>query len=225
MKKIGMVVACEIDAVLRKYGTPAEEFNDYGFNTRLYHCDGYDIYAMHTGVGEIAAAAGTQVLISVYKVDFILNFGVVGGLTKEMGIARSAVVTKIVHYDMDTSAIDHVEVGRYLEYPDVFIPTTKEMVEKAMEIAPELVPVVCASADKFVEGEEKKSALHKTYGADICEMESAGIALTCNRSKVPFLMIKTVSDSITGGADEFTKAVNETSDVALSIAEKVIQSL
>ena len=55
---------------------------------------------------------------------------------------------------------------------------------------------------------EDKRALHETYGAHICEMEAAGIVLTCDRAGVPCLLLKIVSDGITGGAEEFqaTKA-------------------
>ena len=80
MKRIGMIVAVEIKAVLDKYGAALEEKNVAGYRVLEYKTDKYELIILNCGAGEIAAAAGTQYLISEYKVDMIANFGVVGGL-------------------------------------------------------------------------------------------------------------------------------------------------
>ena len=90
---------------------------------------------------------------------------------------------------------------------------------------PELRKVVCASADKFVEGAEKKRSLHARFGADICEMEAAGVVLSCNRSGVPCLVIKTVSDGITGGAEEFSRQLKASAELCLAVADAIIRAL
>ncbi|MGI6264129.1 MAG: 5'-methylthioadenosine/S-adenosylhomocysteine nucleosidase [Acutalibacteraceae bacterium] len=225
MKHIGMLVAREIDAVLNEFGQPQEERAFGDFTVRTYQMPGYTLSVMHSGIGEIAAAAATQLLISVYGVDMIINFGVVGGLTPEMGQTRTCVVERVVHTDYDGSAIDGTAVGQYIEYPDVYIPTTPELVDKATALNPALKRVTCASADKFISGEAAKTALHEQFGADICEMEAAGVVLTCRRNRVPCLLIKTVSDSITGGAEEYYEALEETSRVCLRIADAIIREL
>ncbi len=225
MKKIGMIVAVEIQAVLDKYGAQLEEQFVDGFQVKILQKENYTLYIVKTGAGEISAAAGTQLLISRFAVDFVINFGVVGGLTPEMALAKTVVVEKVVHYDMDTSEIDGWEVGRYPEYESIFIPVNSEMLAMALNIQPDLKKVICASADKFVGDPAKKAALHSQYGAEICEMEAAGILLTCNRAGIPCLMIKTVSDSITGGAEEFTAEVNRSAGVCLDIADQIIERI
>lgn len=225
MKNIGMIVAVEIQAVLEKYGERLEERFVDGFTVNVLNNDNYTLYIVKTGAGEIAAAAGTQLLISKFGVDCVINFGVVGGLTPEMALAKTAVVEKVVHYDFDVSEIDPVEVGRYSNYPSVHIPCDKTLLNKALELQPDLKPVVCASGDKFVGDPAKKEALHEQFGADICEMEAAGILLTCKRSNIPCLMIKTVSDSISGGAEEFTSEVNRSAGICLEIAGKIMEQM
>ena len=225
MKRIGMIVAVEIKAVLDKYGSALEEKNVAGYRVLEYKTPDYELVILNCGAGEIAAAAGTQYLISAYNVDMIVNFGVVGGLTEEMGKTKTAIVEKVVHYDSDTSAIDHCEVGRYVQYPDVYIPVDAYLFNKAREMYPELKPVICASADKFVADPEAKRALNRQYGAEICEMEAAGIALTCDRNHVPCLMIKVVSDGITGGAEEFSQTIDEAAAICIEIVNEVIGAL
>ena len=164
MKKIGMIVAVEMKAVLERYGTPQEEKEYPGYRVLVYEAEDYIIYALNCGAGEIAAAAATQFLISQMQVDFIVNFGVVGGLTEEMTKTKMCVVESVVHYDFDTTEVDAVEVGRYLTYPDIYIPTTPDLVEKAENLQPDLKRVVCASGDKFIGNPEKKKEMHRRRG-------------------------------------------------------------
>lgn len=225
MKTIGLLVAVEMDAVLSRYGTPREKLIKDGFEVYCYEGDGYRICAVNAGAGELAAAAATQLLISAFQVDLVVNFGVVGGLTEEMAMARTVVVDSVVHYDFDVSEWQKIESGRYLQYPTPAIPTTPELVEQALAAAPELRRVRCASADKFVGDPDKKRALHERWGADICEMESAGIVLTCHRAHVPCLLIKTVSDGITGGAEEFNRELSRSAELCLAAADRIIRRL
>ena len=225
MKKIGLLVAVEMDAVLERYGAPAEKTRCGGFELFRYDNEAYSILAVHAGAGEIAAAAAAELLIAVCGVDLVVNFGVVGGLTPEMALARTVVVERVVHYDFDTSEVDWAEPGRYLDYPTPYLPATPELVERALAIAPELKKVTCASADKFVGRAEAKRALHERWGADICEMESAAVVLTCNRAGVPCLLIKTVSDAIGGGAEEFNREIARSAALCLEIADRIIREL
>lgn len=225
MKKIGMIVAVEIKAVLERYGVPQGESVYPGYKVLCYEAKDYAIYVLSCGAGEIAAAAGTQFLISEFKVDMIVNFGVVGGLTEEMEKSGICVVESVVHYDFDTSEADSAEVGRYLAYPDIYIPATPKLVEKAQEFQPLLKKVICASGDKFIGAAEKKRELHRIFGADICEMEAAGIVLTSNRNKVPCLLIKAVADSIRGGADEFRQEIENSAEIAMKITDRIIKEL
>lgn len=225
MKRIGMLVAVEMDAVLSRYGATRKSEERCGFRLLRYDMDGYTLFVVNSGAGEIAAAAATQLLIDRCGVELLVNFGVVGGLTEEMARTKTCVVEKVVHYDFDTSAYDDTLPGQYFGYPDVYLPTTPELVERAVAIAPELRRVVCASGDKFVDGREAKTALHERWGADICEMEAAAVVLTCRRSGVPCLLIKTVSDGLAGGAEEFGVALRHTSELCLEVADRIIREL
>ena len=224
-KRIGMMVAVEIGAVLDKYGKAEREYDDYGFKVYEYALHGARLFVVHSGAGQIAAAAATQLLIAVYHVELVVNFGVVGGLTDEMKLAKTAVVTRVVHYEFDTTPVDNTAVGQYPGYDSPFLTLDETIVRKALEVDPTLVPVTCASGDKFVEGGERKRKLHADFDADICEMELAAIVLTCNRSHVPCLAVKTVSDAVEGGAESFLQCVNSSADVCLRITEKIIAEL
>ena len=224
-RSIGMLVAVEQDSVFARYGTPGETEHRSGFDVFRYDNDQYTLYVIHSGIGEIAAAAAAQLLIDRYAVEMILNFGVVGGLTEEMSSAKLCVVTRVVHYDFDLSGIDPVQPAQYPGFSDIYLPADSALVEKALAVCPELKPVTCASADKFVGRQEDKQRLNQQYGAEICEMESAAVLLTCIRSEVPCLLLKAVADGLTGGGKEYYEALQESAALCLSVADQVIREL
>lgn len=222
MTNIGMVVAVEIEAILNKYGIPVQELEFPGYTVYQYKLGERNLFVVHSGAGQIAAAAATQFLISQFNVDLIVNFGIVGGLTEEMALVKTCIVESVVHYDRDISQADGSGVGQYPGYPSVYIPTTGEIVDKVMDVEPSLTKVICASGDKFIAYPGEKERLHKTYNADICEMEAAGIVVTCNKNKLPCLLVKTVSDSVAGGVEEFTDSFNESARICLDITSRIL---
>lgn len=152
------------------------------------------LYIAKSGIGEIAAAATTQYLITAYSVDVVLNFGICGKLGKDLKLLETVAVESVVHYQFDLSAIDPVEVGVYPDYDSPFIPAPEYPKSVVYALDSELKGEVCASGDKFIAAEDDKKRLVEDFGASVCEMESAGVLLTCNRNGVPCLIIKTVSD-------------------------------
>ncbi len=228
--KIGMVIAIpeEINALLSNCGE-SKVIEETGFTVYYYKINDDEVYAVGSGAGEISSAASTQYLITKFGVEMIVNFGVCGGLTKEMGVTRTAIVEKVVHYDFDAGSFSNPagsdSVGKYMMYPDIYIPATKELIDMATQIEPTLKRVICASADKFIETEEEKAELHNHFNADICEMESAGIVLTANRNKIPVMLFKGVSDSVSGGSEEFRNMVHESAQICVKIMLKVLNMM
>lgn len=225
--KIGMIVAIpeEIDALFRTCGSPIGTDTAPGYTVYCYSIEGHTVYVAGSGAGEIAASSTTQYLITKYGAELIVNFGVCGGLTADMGLQRTVVVEKAVHYDYDASPFDGSAPGQYLIYPDVYIPADQELLRMACESEPTLKPVICASGDKFVENPAFKAQLHTQFGAEICEMEAAGILLTTNRNQVPALLIKGVSDSVDGDSAEFARMVHESAEVCVRVLINALSKL
>lgn len=222
MKKIGMVVAIEIESIFRVFGKPENEGVEYGFKVYKYNLDNMQLVVCDTGAGEIAAAAATQYLISHYNVEKIINFGIVGGLTAKVPVFTKCVVENVVHYDYDITEAGDYKQGQYMHKKDIFFEADKDLVNLAISKHPELTKVNCASGDKFVTQKERRLKLGEDFNCDICEMEAAGILITCRRNKVPCLMIKTVSDGINDLADAFFEQADEASDVCFKIIKDLL---
>lgn len=229
MKKIGLVVAVELDAVLKKYGSPVSDKNYRGFRILTYNVHGNMLYIINCGVGEIYAALGTQILISEYNVDAIVNFGVVGGLCDQMSLTKTCIIKTIVHYDFGIFENGTMNVKSHrsnnFDNDEIFMQTDANLRKIALELYPDLKEVTCASGDKFIGDTDEKVRLNREYSADICEMESAGILLTCQMNNVPCIFIKTVSDAVSGGLDEFFVQFEQASMICFDIVDSIIEKI
>ncbi len=223
--KIGFVIALEKEIKPFLQTVNYTKLDDKFFNVYAFSKGNKDfVVGVLPNAGEIFATMVTQHLIDIHKVDYVFNFGVVGALKKETSVCSQMFIESVVHYDMDTSAIDNIPQGRYFCFDKVEIDLDKTLLSKALEIR-KLPCVRCASADKFVASAQQKSFLAEKFNADICEMELAGIAICCKANGIPCLSIKTVSDSLFGGAEEFEtalqKAVENSIELITELTEKI----
>ncbi len=220
--KIGIFTAMEKEAV--SFVPNATKTMDGSFAIYTFKLGKHDaVLCVPATIGEIGASASCQLLISKYNVDVILNFGVVGALTEKTSLCSTVLVKDVVHYDMDLSAIDNVPVGRYGCFEDIAVKTDESLINSALQI--QNLPVVrCASADKFVDDAPAKSYLNAHFGADICDMESAGILFTCRFNNIPCLLVKVISDSLFGGHEEYRLTTAQVTKGFLDLATKIVEN-
>ena len=223
MKRIGMVVAMrkEILPLIENSGLEVSNESVGKYQISSFKYLDKEIIIVESGVGEIYAAGATQLLISKYEVECIINFGVCGLLNDKLNLLETVLVDGIVHYDFDLSKIDNLPVGQYPNM-DRVIPCKNSLMDVVTSINPSIQKVICASADKFVVDGDVKDNLYKEYDASICEMESAGVALTCLNNNIPFVVIKAVSDG-KGGADDYKKLVMSASKSYIELIYKVLE--
>lgn len=224
IRKIGLVVAVEESAIPLLWGpgecvgmTPFGEIRQY----RNYLTE---TYVEICGAGEIRAAAATQHLIDRYRVDMVANYGVVGACNEDLKVCETCVVSGVAHYDYDLSAIDEVPVGRYEEYAEIILRPDTRLLRICKSAYPDMRQVICASGDKFLDFERKK-LYGAMFGADICDMEAAGILLTCHRNGVPCLLIKTVADGALGGGTEYWDNKDAAAETALRVLQTILRRM
>ncbi len=225
IKTVGMVVAMqkEIMPLIERSGIKTKTVMKYGFEVTKFTVADKNIVCVKSGVGELHAAAATQLLIGVYKADVIINFGVCGAL-KDKAIAETVLVKGVVHYDFDLSPIDPLSEGQYPDEPSAIIETDKDLRKAVKAIDTSIGEAICASGDKFVADENIKSDLAEKYGAEICEMESAGVLITAKHAAVPCVILKAVSDG-KGGAEEFKEMVDRAANAYIKLVFSLLERL
>ena len=225
--KLGIIAAMTIEADLIKAAmtdTTAEEISGITFvSGKRGKCDA--VVAV-CGIGKVFAALCTQTMILRYAPDCVINTGVGGTLTDKLGIGDLAVSTAVVQHDMDTSPLGD-PVGLISGINVIEMPADKAMAEKVCAIC-ETKGIrhhcgVIASGDQFIASREKKDWIVSTFAGIACEMEGASVGQVCYVNKVPFVILRAISDSADGGACEdyptFAKNAAKTSaSVVLALA-------
>lgn len=74
---------------------------------------------------------------------------------------------------------------------------------------------VVASGDQFIDSEETRTEIQRSFGALCAEMEGGAAAYTCESNGVPFAIIRSISDTADGGSpsdfNEFMRRAARTS--------------
>lgn len=176
-----------------------EEISGIVFHTG--ELDGHPVVLAVCGVGKVFAALCAQTMILRFGVSAILNTGVAGTLTDELSVGDIAVAADVVEHDMDTSPLGDPP-GLISGLNLVHMPA-----DGALRAAVTAALDACggkyrtgtiASGDVFVADAARKAAIRERFGAIACEMEGAAVGQVCTVNRVPFAVIRAISD----GGDE-----------------------
>lgn len=163
-----------------------------------------DVVAVVCGIGKVNAAICSQILISEFKVDSIINVGVAGGIGKDIYPGDVVVATDLVQHDIDTTVFGdpYGQVPRLdtfdFKCDEKLVAAAKKACDEIEEINTFSGRIV--SGDQFISSLEKIQWFEKEFNAISCEMEGASIAHVCYLNSIPFVVIRSISDNANNGA-------------------------
>lgn len=163
-----------------------------------------NIVLVRSGIGKVNAALCAQVLIDLFAVDAIINVGVAGAIDKNIKIGDIVISTDAVQHDFDTSALGD-EPGVISRMDTSMFHADPMLIEAAKKAVKGIgFPVYegrIASGDQFVSEPALKEKIAKLFNPICCEMEGAAIAHACYLNRVPFVIIRAISDNAEEGCD------------------------
>lgn len=188
-------MAEETMPILEKLGNVVAEDSVSGVRIRQIETGKHTVYLATSGIGEIRAALAVQLLVDLFDIEAVLNFGFVGSLKKDLHVGELVLVERAAHYQFDISAVDDLAPGCYDGRETPYFYTDRKLIENVQKQLPApLRLVTAASGDKFVADSKTKNELSDRFFADICEMEIAGICLAAERNGLPVFSMKVISD-------------------------------
>ena len=189
-----------------------------------------EVIAVVCGIGKVNAAVCTQILVSEFNVDKVINVGVAGGIGKDIYPGDVVIATNLVEHDMDTTAFGdpHGQVPRM----DTFdFKCDSSLIESANSACKKVggfntFTGRIVSGDVFVADVEKIKWLEKEFNALSCEMEGASIAHVCYLNNIPVVVIRSISDNANNGADmDFEKFTPIAVKNSTSILKEMLLSM
>ena len=178
-----------------------------------------NVVIVKCGIGKVNAARTAQIMIDNYKLDYIINVGVAGGL-KDSKIGDLIVGEKLVQHDFDLTNFNH-ELA-YISDIGVYIASSKELVDKCVKLG--IKKGVIASGDIFVTDLDYSKMLEEKFDCDAVEMEGAAIAQVCYLSNIDFVVIRSISDNPNNDNQvDFEKFLSSSSDKMANFISKLVK--
>ncbi|WP_073508227.1 5'-methylthioadenosine/adenosylhomocysteine nucleosidase [Streptobacillus notomytis] len=175
------------------------------------------------GIGMVNAAIITTLLVNEFKVKKIYFSGVAGSTSSKLKIGDIVISTELQEYLFDTTEFGYERGIIPRMETSIFKP--KEMLKYAMmKLEGEKIYFgKIVSGDKFISDYEEKIKIGKEFTSLCVDMESASVAHCAYLLGVDFLIIRSISDTLTGKATmEFEKFVNLASENSKNILKKLI---
>lgn len=197
--KIGIIGAMEIEVVrLRALLSDKNEQKKGGFVFYTGKLNGNDIVLLQSGIGKVNAAIGAAIMIDNYAPDFVINTGAAGGFPGDLKVGDIVISKELIHHDMDCTVFGY-KTGQVPGMPASFAADEK-LIDLADKCIHKLIDVKTKKAtiltgDQFMNNPEATKKIKDTFpSAEAVEMEGAAIAQTCFQFKIPFVVIRSISD-------------------------------
>ena len=162
-----------------------------------------NVVLVEAGVGKVNAARVTQILIDNFKVEGIINVGSAGSCNDELEIGDIVIGKKLVQHDFDITAFVHEKgfisnVGQYVESDEQLIVKIEKIIKRINDKDFNIKVGTIASGDIFCTESKMKEKIRNKFNADCIEMEGSAIAQVCKLDKIPFLVVRSISDKPNG---------------------------
>ena len=187
------------------------------------HWQGHLVIAVLSGIGKVAAAVTTSLLINRFHASEVWFTGVAGGVGDGVRVGDVVVADELVQHDMDARPL----FPRFeLPLKGVSVlPATAALVSRAVDAAQHVLQTVeqsgqtqagalscaalsdlgiaqprvhrglIASGDQFIGAASASQAIRDALPAVLAvEMEGAAVAQVCHDFDVPFVVIRSISD-------------------------------
>ena len=232
MKKTGIIGAMEVEiAILKKKMEPVKTVVKAGMEFCEGILSGRSVVVVRSGIGKVNAAVCTQILIDEFEVDTVINTGIAGSLRTEINIGDIVISTDLLHHDMDARNFGY-PLGQIPQMDTLSFKADDKVAELAAKACKEVNPEIqvfsgrIVSGDQFIADKEVKEHIEKNFGGYCTEMEGAAIAQTAYLNKVPFVVLRAISDQADDSAT-MDYPVFEQMAVAASVrlVEKLLEYL
>jgi adenosylhomocysteine nucleosidase len=177
-----------------------------------------DVVLTFSRWGKVASASTTTTLINKFDVQFVLFTGVAGAVDQSLNIGDVVIANGLYQHDMDARPIfdqyqipltskivfepENQHVQKAMLAAENFVnkldtKITGELLIKYSIFTPKVHTGMIASGDKFISDSSNHSDLKFTRNDNktlAVEMEGAAVAQVCDDYKIPYVIIRTISD-------------------------------
>lgn len=185
------------------------------------------VAVLFSGVCKVNAAIAAQILIDAYSCDAIINAGTAGGMEETLQIFDTVVSTECAYWDVAADIL--TEFHPWIS--SIYFPADQTLLSLAKKIAAEtktpgkIVFGRMVTGESFIETHHRNQILSnfQPYSVD---METASIAHTCYVNQIPYLAIRTITDTADhAGMATFEENCKKASQIAAEITRCLLKEI
>jgi len=229
--KIGIIGAMDEEIILIK------EKMKHSLSKNIAGCEFFEgefndsrIILTKSGIGKVAAAMATTLLLIKFDIDLVINIGSAGGYDPTLNIGDIVIANELRFHDVDVTAFGY-EIGQMAEQPAAFYPDQKS-VDIALQASSSLNEIkvkagLICTGDIFMADPAKAAIARSNFpNMAACEMEAAAIAQVCQGFSVSFIIVRSLSDIAGKKSDlSFEEFLPKAAKNAAILVETIINKL
>lgn len=184
------------------------------------------IVTLFCGVCKTNAAIATQILIDTYNCDIIINAGTAGGMDNNIKLFDTIYSTEVAHHDVNEVILTEFHPwleSIYFKADSKLIYCAKKSINK--NNISDIYFGRMITGEFFIE-DHYRADLNQKFSPLSIDMETASIAHTCYVNKIPFIAIRTITDTAEhSGIDNFDLNCEKASKISANLVRLLLMEL
>ncbi len=230
MKRIGIIGAMEVEInYLREKMENLQKTEAGSLLFESGKLNGVDVVLVRSGVGKVNAALCAQRLILQFECTHIVNTGIAGSMAAGLKIMDFVVSSDAVYHDVNAVGFGY-KLGQVPQLDTFSFPADRKMIDAVkkgfastqLSKGHNMIEGRIATGDQFISDKNVKAQINADFAPGCVEMEGAAIAHACYLNKIPFVIVRCMSDTADDNYDG-TYSFNEAA--AGELSAKVIESV
>lgn len=179
---------------------------------------GNPVISVLSGIGKVAAATTTSLLLQTFKLDQVILSGVAGACDPSLRVGDIVIAEKLLQHDMDASPLfprfeiplsgktyfktnENLTEGLQIASQHFLNEDIEQLISKMNREKFKLNQIqikkgLIASGDQFINNQKKLLELKQALPELLAiEMEGAAIAQVCHDFNIAFAILRTISDN------------------------------
>lgn len=189
--------------------------------------NGISVVALFSGVCKVNAAIAAQILIDVYGIDIMINAGTAGGMNPKLEIFDSVISTEVAYHDVASDILTEFHPwleSVYFKSDQELLDLTHKAIDK-IELEGNVYWGRMVTGEVFIEDERRKK-INEQFAPLTVDMETASIAHVCYVNGIPFISIRSITDTAAhSGAEHFEENCEKASIIAKDITVSLLKEL
>ncbi|WP_027003463.1 5'-methylthioadenosine/adenosylhomocysteine nucleosidase [Hugenholtzia roseola] len=222
-------------AIIGAMDAEIEQFRSYLKNAKSTQLLGVTFYQgsiedqpvvlVKSGIGKVNAALTTALLLQNFKPSAVIFTGIAGGIGENLLPGDIVISTQTAQHDFGQLSSEGISVWQTFNREEksnpLFFPCDSALVSLAEQAAaqaqlrlvrtydakrkPSINKGTIVTGDVFMASSQGKAKLIKDFNAAAVEMEGGAVAQICFQEKIPYLVIRSISDTADEDAERFYK--------------------